>query len=295
MAASLTGSETFVAPAVLSVVENPHETITFLESVFEAGRARARVYVDLRKVTSIGSEAIAVLVARLADARFLSSAHGSLPDDDRARAILLQSGFQRYVSVRRWGPPHVERGQIARRRSRKVEPKTAKTLIEVVRTQMPGTPKTATMAVYRALLEGMTNTFEHAAKPQSPHETWWTTVFCEPDRGRARFTFLDNGVGVFQGVGPKIQLMKRAAKTLGLTSNAHIFKDLLLGDVPSSTGLPERGKGLPSFRDSQRRGLIGNLTFVTNDVFAAVDQKRYETLKTPFRGTLIVWDVQMQN
>jgi len=70
-----------------------------------------------------------------------------------------------------------------------------------------------------------------------------------------------------------------------------LLKDMLSGEVESRTGLPYRGKGLPSMNQDLIRGGIRNLIIISNDVKAEVEKQNFEVLPRPFRGTLIYWEV----
>jgi hypothetical protein len=130
----------------------------------------------------------------------------------------------------------------------------------------------------------------HAAKEHIDMEMWWATVYCDVEKRIAQFTFVDNGIGIFQSglIGP----LRRAARAFGILNNASLLKRILRGEVESSTGLRYRGKGFPSMYDKLKKGLIRNLIIISNDVYANVAQDDYRTLDKSFRGTFLSWEHQ---
>jgi hypothetical protein len=65
---------------------------------------------------------------------------------------------------------------------------------------------------------------------------------------------------------------------------------MLQRQIESSTGIPYRGRGIPSIFKSLKRGDIKNLTFIANDVIAKVEKDEYHTLSNPFKGTFVSWE-----
>ena len=173
------------------------------------------------------------------------------------------------------------------RTSEKVEAETASELISFATGVIHGSPRDD-YATFRTLVEVMSNTNNHAASGHK-HESWWATAYCDQASHYAGFTFLDNGVGIFESV--PLRMVRRAARTLGLTSNQELLREILKGDIGSRTRLHYRGKGLPAIFDLQRRGRIRNLIIVSNDVFADIENDDFRHLPKAFDGTLLHWEL----
>jgi hypothetical protein len=99
---------------------------------------------------------------------------------------------------------------------------------------------------------------------------------------------VDRGVGIFRSV--PIRGLKKVAVNLKVKSNASILREILYGQIQSSTGLPYRGKGLPSMLATLRRKGIRRLTIVTNDAFADVENDTFRSLHHQFKGTFVYWE-----
>jgi hypothetical protein len=142
--------------------------------------------------------------------------------------------------------------------------------------------------VTNAFLETMGNTRGHAGGASGQHETWWAYVHCDTDRRIATYCIVDNGVGIFKS--RKVGFARQALNKIGITSNIEILKKMLRRQIESSTGIPYRGRGIPSLYKSLQRGDIRNLTIIANDVVAKVEKDEYHTLNPPFKGTFISWE-----
>ncbi len=70
-----------------------------------------------------------------------------------------------------------------------------------------------------------------------------------------------------------------------------ILRALLEGKIPSSTGQPYRGRGLPSIYRSCLDGKIQRLIIVTNDVRADATLGSFSSLPAELQGVLLYWEV----
>jgi hypothetical protein len=276
-------------PTTFSMTHNPEETLWFLQVLKVQGK-EYNVSLDLTDVTLITADAIAVLTAFLS-ATWINTVQGNLPNDPVARQVLLQSGFFEHVKSETAIPPG-QLGKIKERQSKIVQPTTAWNLIECGTAQAFGATKRSlsTRAAYTTLIELMNNTHNHAAGDDLESQTWWATSYGDPEKKRVCYTFVDMGVGIFRSV--KMHPIQRTFRKLGFGGNAQLLREILLGLVESSTGLPYRGKGLPAIFRKSQAGNLKSLFIVANDVFANVSTGDYLTLKNKFRGTLLYWECE---
>jgi len=145
---------------------------------------------------------------------------------------------------------------------------------------------------YNTLIELMTNTRHHA--DPSKNKPWWLSVYHHEKAECVSFTFVDTGVGIFESVGPTMEFYKKALSALGSYNNISFMKQLLEGNLRSSTKQPHRGKGIPSINQYAAEGVMQNLTIITNDVYAAVSRQDYHHLDEKFPGTLWYWELTPQ-
>lgn len=281
--------ETIKTPKHFSFINNAQEMIDFLTLLRRTAKEGKNLNIDMSEIESLTSDAITVYLSKIRDDRFLShmQLRGNEPKDPGLRERWRQSGFYKHVySTQRIRPDNM--GRIQKRKSDKVEPETAKELIFFATNVLYGAPRKL-FGVYRTLIECMNNTRNHASKDKD-FESWWATVYCDEGAKKACFSFVDNGIGIFRSV--RIRGFLRNLASLVYKTHADFMRDILRGQVGSRTGLPYRGKGLPSIYEVLQRGDIDNLIIITNDVYADVAQDRFETLARPFRGTFLYWEIK---
>lgn len=278
---------TIEAPKVFSLIDNPEETIRFFHEI-EAISAHNNVSLDLEGTESLSTDAVAAFVAtiRKPDIWSQTGIRGNQPAADGPRKMLIESGFFSHVKSEQ--PIASVKGKISERNSKKVEPGTARDLIHLAMKVLFGTPQRSQPA-YRALIECMNNTHNHASRRLDHRETWWATAYADVARGRACFTFVDTGVGIFKSV--HVGAISKLLKFTGIETDADLLRDLLEGKIESSTGEPFRGKGLPAIYRLCQAGALKVLVIIANDVYARVETANYRQMDTSFKGTLLYWEV----
>lgn len=213
---------TIVAPANFSVANNPEELIRFL-SQLEFLSGTYNIHLDLSGVTNLTTDAVAVLVATIKKHSISSTTRitGNQPEAAAPREKLIESGFFSHVHSEQ--PVTNAKGRISERQSRKVEPVIAQSLIHVATNALYGNIQKSHPA-YRALIECMNNTHNHASGGSELRETWWATAYADHSTGRACYSFVDIGVGIFRSV--KIGKIRKALKTLGIKDDADLLRDI---------------------------------------------------------------------
>jgi hypothetical protein len=276
-----------VAPQHFSFIDNTEGIVEFIESI-RAGAAKQRnLLVDLRSVRILTADAIVVLLSEIAKITNVTI-FGNAPADPVLANMFTQSGFYGYVQAPRV-PRQKGQGRITRKKSKVVDSKIAKDLIQFATSTLYGSPRKL-RGVYRVLIECMNNTIDHAARAADRPENWWATVYCENPLRRADFAFVDSGLGIFESV--KVGRLLSIAKLFGMRDNADVLQAILKGEVASRTGEPYRGKGLPSVYGVMKRGGLSKLIVIANDVYANISKWEFRRLTTPFGGTFWYWEVQ---
>lgn len=262
-----------------------------MSSMHDVFRQRKSVFLDMANIKALSCDAITLLLSNISNPKFTLGHHctGNAPNDSGLATVLKQSGFYSHVRSPAKGK-FLDEDTIFRRRGKKVELKYVEKILTFATKLVYGN-KTKVGGIYRALIECMANTRDHASSEQKAHEAWWTSVYFDEQRKVACFSFLDNGVGIFKS--RKIMsLMDRLIRAFGTQPNTRILREILEGKLASSTGLPYRGKGLPSIFRAMNRGQLSRLTLITNDVYANVSANTYRPLKPTFRGTFLYWELR---
>jgi len=277
------------APEIFSLVENPIECASVFHNLLLL--RGDKVFFDMKHVNRMTPDAIALLSAcvRSLSARGVR-VRGNYPVDPTANEVLRQSGFDEYFNEGA-GPTPATRGQLVCEDrldvdSKRAEARLAKKLIDFA-TNHQSVPSRL-KCVYGHLVDCMTNTHEHASADAGT-ERWWASVFVDKERGCDCFTFIDLGVGIFQSIE-----LNRRLKIMALFSitRPDIIRKIFRKEIPSSTGLSYRGRGLPSIYESlSLTHSISRLVIATNDVYGDVGPDRFVVLSKPLKGLLLYWEV----
>jgi STAS-like domain of unknown function (DUF4325) len=262
------------------LVDNPEESIAFLNAIEEVSPNK-HIDLDVDAINVLSPDAILALVATIGRPKFDErNVRGNLPKDPENQQIFIESGFFDHVHARKALPRVVNRGLITQRRSKKVESGTAAEVIHHGTKRLTG---------QSSLVEAMGNTHNHAAGSRARRETWWAMAYADSSAGKICYSFVDTGVGIFRSL--KLRPIKRFYNAISGRSDAHILADMLDGKVESSTGLPYRGRGLPSMKSLLMRGDLKRLVILTNNVYADVGSGDFRMLKQSFHGTLLYWEI----
>jgi hypothetical protein len=214
---------------------------------------------------------------------------GNYPSDPAVTEMIRVSGFDQYLKS---SSPRTAKtkGAILKRdfvlESRQAKPQYAQQLINFAAKDDGNIARLK--PAYENLLECMSNTHQHAA-PTEGSESWWASVYQDGTRRCDCFTFVDMGVGIFDSIELNLRLKAYSLAQLG---RREIMRKLLAGEIPSSTRLSYRGKGLPSINESLTvKHALARLVIVTNDVYVDVGPGRFENLPRALKGLLLYWEV----
>lgn len=282
--------ETITAPQDFSFIKNPEGIIEFLSKIRATAKRGRNVFIDLNDIRSFTPDTMALLLSKIADRHFMSGMKpkSNAPSNSHLAAIFAQSGFYDYVNSMRT-PKSKGFALLHTKENKMVQAEQALELIFFATEKLYGKPRFHT-SVQRVLLECMMNTHGHASRNPSRHETWWAMAYSDPEEKRASFTFVDNGIGIFESI--EIIGFKKNFELFVLNKdNRDILKDILNGEFGSRTGDPRRGKGLPAIYSAFRAGKIRNLVVVANDVYGNIGNDEYRILKSPFKGTFLHWEI----
>jgi hypothetical protein len=285
-------------PTRLNFIDETPGFLSFLDDLYHARREGKDIYIDLSKVESITPDALAILLSTMDRPMFRrTDISGNLPEAAEARQVVKRSGFFRHVGMsqqlRQEGGSDTSYGILRNKARRFTDGRVAKELIHFATRNLYGSTRRCA-SIYATLVECMNNTFEHAPKHEHVTETWWAAVYFDKKKGRAVFTFIDTGVGIFESL-RKRKLLTPLLRILKMGRNAELMRELLAGGVASRTGLSYRGKGLPTMKEDLQLGGFSRLIIISNDVHADVEADRYTPLKQSFRGTFLSWELRGPN
>ena len=290
------------APNILSLINNPTKVIEFINKLKRTYKDRQKVFVDLSDVTSIGHDAIVILLSIMI--KFKTNKikfNGNFPKSKSAKDLLFESKF--FENLKENFSPSEDyflgnTKSIHTHGNLIVDSELAgKILLGASQTILNKSihPKGA----YRVLQEIMHNTVSHA-KGQNENEMkhWWLSVDQDKTNKIVKFSFIDFGVGVFKSLIETPSNSKWAKgveyfkNLVNLDQNEIFFQEIIEGKIHASvTGHPYRGKGIPGVKQSFTRNQIENLYIITNNVMYVAKTNTFIKLSTWFEGTFYYFEL----
>lgn len=286
-------------PEVFSIYSNPDEVVPFFNRIIDLIRTGRHgmdtMRFDFSKVKSITVDAIMYLLAVICNLKrhYYAISHfcGDIPNEEKPRRVLHNSGFLKYVQCPQRLPEAMESNTYICA-DKNINPKSTKALCDFVQS-CTGCGRKHTNFLYPLISELGYNVFDHAYNDITIRNIFnanWFSYAEQLDTGGFRFVFLDTGAGIYS-------TMKRDWKEriISLKTQSAVIEGALRGDFRTSTDLPHRGKGLPSVKAQADVGNIENLTIITNRAYCSFggrdssDIKKRE-LKESLRGTIYYWE-----
>jgi anti-anti-sigma regulatory factor len=267
--------------------ENCENVIRYINKIKKASKKGFNIVVDLKNVKDIREGAIAMLLSVMKEVE-KRKIHitGSLPNSADARKVLEQSGFFKFVIT-----------------SNKMKPDSIKTK-NIMKTGVKGTSpvflgdeiKKAMGTVWgeegrnpllhTVAFEMMRNSCDHAFE-NNKKIRWHFSISHDESSNLTKFSFVDNGIGIIKTL--KEHKFKKILRYF--TGNTDILETAFTDGIESRTGLPWRGKGLPTIFENYEERYIKTLLIITNGVFIDFDRKIKKELPVSFAGTYYYWEV----
>jgi hypothetical protein len=293
------------APKHFSLIENPEETIKFINKLERLYLNNSSVFVNLKDITYLDYSAVTILVSVMFSFKTRNiKFNGNFPQNSNLAKLLINSDFFKYLNKpigQKLEYALGKENQIFTRANKEVNSELGYVVMEEASTTIWGERRTC-KGLQRTLLELMQNTNNHADINKKGEKHWWLSVNHDKPNKKVSFIFIDYGVGIFESLKHKpndnkwFGWFEKIKNRLIHGDNAEIFKLLLEGQMHLTvTGQHFRGKGLPGIREVLSRNQISNLRVVSNDVFAGVDNNNYIKLNEEFSGTFVSWELNEKN
>lgn len=237
-------------------------------------------------ITEIGEGAIAMLLSVMEElVKKGIIFKGSKPRNQKAKEILEQSGFFKFVKGRVENDKE-SKNNILRTGDHKTSQSELVTEIVKAMDTIWG-KKGRSPSVYSTVIEMMRNACDHAFKWESQIK-WHFALSHSDEENQVKFSFVDNGKGIVK----TLQSDKLFKRILGLFKDSmDIVESAFSGDIESRTGLNWRGKGLPTIYENYKDNYLRNLVVISNDVYIDFENNIKIKLKNSFSGTYYFWVV----
>lgn len=287
-----------IAPPQLNLNNNLECSIKFFDDVFSAIKKcspGARIYFDLSQVEDLSIGAIMYIIALIKNVKRLRTykilCEGNVPEDGKSRALIVQSGFYRYVSSPMSRMPLSYGDQIQISGGTYADGELVGKICDFVH-NLSGKDKQCTKRLFPMIIELMTNTHQHAYTKESNimKENWY--IFAENTEKSIKFVFLDTGAGIPATI--KKSLGEKIKEIFPFSNNdARFIASALRGEFRSETRQINRGKGLPEIYNDSKAGTISDLLIISGAGKCIVKKNgeiEEQTLQLPFMGTLFSWN-----
>lgn len=258
------------------------------------------IFLDISGIKDLTTDGILYILSSLEYSRLRNlnvKIVGNNPIDDKCNKIFETSGFYKYVYSIKSRAIRGDAETFSIESDSVVMPGKAASAKEFTRRSLLRNESTELKRIYTTLIECMANTKQHAYKKRTHYSKWWLMASHDKELAKVHFTFLDNGLGIPSTIRMRFSEKIRSVfgKIVAEIPDSDLISSSLSGDFRTRTGMPYRGKGLPSILETAKKQQIDNLRIISKKGY--VGWERTESgelvsreLKFPLFGTLLSWD-----
>lgn len=279
----------------INLIKRPDNVLSLFNRAYELYKQNKNVHFDLTKCVEFSPESIAVLAAYISTDAFTNgmASRGDLPKNSFVKRLIKESGFFDYVRMVGGSQPVTKSKMLHKLTNNKVETDEVKEVCLFVKDKVEADYVDDMEPLYDVLVEAMQNTNNHASPKGKGLYDWWLTRFVDRETNIIHYTFLDVGVGVYNSL-PVQDFLRKVRTQLNLTSNIDLVDRLVNGEIKSSTGRPERGKGIPQIFDLSKDELFKDFYMLSNDVLVDAKTMKKTKLNQEFYGTLYYFTIEIK-
>jgi hypothetical protein len=280
------------APKMFSFINNTNEMLSFFEIDEIKNKLKKNVKFDLRDISTLTSDAIAVYVSMFTDKNYSEGIHllGNAPRNPTLREMFFGSGFYEHVHSKRKPQTGTHNFLLHKVSNKKVDTSVAKMATDFA-AKYTFRDGRKFRPIYEIIIELMANTNNHASVLYDGFHDWWLYVFYDKVTNITSYTFLDFGVGIFKSK-PFMNYFGLLVLTLKIKkSTTEMAQDLLEGRITSRTGKGERGRGFTCITRNAENNAFKKFIIITNNVYIDVKAKSSKELSSNFAGTFVYWEV----
>lgn len=291
-------------PSVFTFLTNPNVVVGLIDKIevalLKAKEEGKELYVDMWHVSSIDHATISALLAVLYRARKNGiPINGNWPKEDSAKQIFKKSGF--IYTLFSNDPDAGHKYEI--NKENQLFTSDAHD-IALVKEMSDGVSDFITEGkqklggLYTTLGELMDNAVTHSGGGGR----WWLSINYDRTNKKAKFVFIDYGVGIFTSLGEKVDthrvkiLWKKAITLFGIDAMEKQLKLIITesaGQVYNLEG--GHGEGIHGIYQTFKRQELDQLYVVSNRAFGNVSAEKYDRLTSDFKGTMYYWEVSEKN
>ena len=302
-------NEIFTVPKKFSIIDNPNETISFLNQIiksvekirnFQKQRRNTIIrtfLIDMSDTDYITSDALMYLLTIIKNTRgtkFLPiNWIGNFPKNSQVMEYLKKSGYLNYMRTSAENIVQVDdniqikKGVGYNYYDGKIKRDIRQEIIDFTCEKINKT-KTEINYLMTMLTEMITNISDHAYQHGGMFEHNWY-IFVDNKNDKITYTFMDNGLGIPTTI--KKSIIEKIIEALDCESE-YKYIEAAIGGVQkrSETGLVERGNGLPSIYEQYTNNNIDNLVIISNKAYYSSSIK--QDMDNSLFGTIFYWEIK---
>lgn len=273
-------------PSLFSLQDNADNMLKFIRLMKKQKELKRSININMRNVKEITCGSVALLLSVISE--FTDEGiviYGRKPKDSKARNVLEQSGFFKFMDG------HVDKDNVSTKNNIICQGKynveaesTAKMILQAMETVTGKAQRN--QKIQSLLIEMMANSVNHAYEDKK-NTRWWISASHNADQKKVSFAFVDNGFGIVKTLGEN-KLKKVIFK---FKNNLDLLSSAFSGKIKSRTGLDYRGRGLPKIINSVGAGYCSNFVAITNNVLFTGDNSTNRVLGEDFSGTFYYFEL----
>lgn len=291
-----------VAPIDCSFINQPEMTIRFYNVIKQAFDDGMNVTVDLSQVLHFSETSAAVLMTFIKDKNVNQGRAIKIiwPKDAKCTSKLRSLGLDKKINTEIDSRTILENFPTQKVSNLKVANQVAKSIV-ISSSRFIYNDDRKLKELYSILIEMMANTNNHADGQKREKYNWWLFFFPDIDKRTIKFVFVDSGVGVFDSLPVKQYLIRNPLSMFDtlLTQRASelhsILRELISGNIKSSTGNPSRGRGLPLISDCSKTGHFEAFQMISNDAYIDLKMSTATSMNEHFSGTLFHFELKEED
>lgn len=290
-------------PEKCCLISTPELCINFFGEVKAIFKNKKNVVFDMSTTTLIDETFVAMLLSHIKEKKITNgiSSRILLPEDEALGRKLKRMGIFKKFDNSEDQFVLDDSEPVTKVHSLKVANNAAKHFVDATTMYIYGEKKKV-KELYSILIELMANTNNHASQSDTPVYGWWLFAYPYENEKKVKFIFLDLGVGIFESLpvrqfmksNPLIVLSQRPevinyARGQELTN---IYSALTSGKIKSSTGLKERGKGIPIINDYSKSSNFGEFISISNDAYIDLKNESVSAMSESLSGTFFFFSLK---
>ncbi len=304
-------NEVFTVPQRFSIINNPNETILFLNKIiksverirnFQKQRNNSNSFIrtfliNMSNTDFITSDALMYLLTIIKNTRGSKVLPinwiGNFPKNTQVKEYLKKSGYLNYMKTAEENIIQVDdniqikKGVGYEYDDRNIKRDIRQEIIDFTCIKL-NKDKVQINYLMTMLTELITNISDHAYQKEGMFEHNWY-IFVDNKNDKITYTFMDNGLGIPTTI--RKSILEKIIEAFDCENEYKYIETAVSGvQKRSETGLVERGNGLPSIYEPYKNKDIDNLVIISNKAYYSGTSK-YD-METNLFGTVFYWEIK---